>query len=53
MDSQNEITTPEQYRKAWLKWQSTNPEDVPSLSDDDIIIAWETDWKIASGEIEL
>jgi len=49
----NEITTLEQNRKAWLKWQATNPEDVPSLPDDDILIAWETDWKIASGEIEL
>jgi len=53
MESPNEITTPEQYRKAWLKWQSTNDEDVPSLSDDGIILAWETDWKIATGEIEL
>jgi len=49
----NEITTLEQYRKAWLKWQETNPEDEATLSDDDILLAWETDWKIASGEIEL
>ena len=48
----NESTTLEQNRKAWLKWQSTDPEDVPSLLDDEIILAWETDWKIASGEIE-
>jgi hypothetical protein len=49
----NETTSLEQNRKAWLKWQSTNPEDVPTLSDDDILLAWETDWKIATGEIKL
>ena len=48
----NETASLEQNRKAWLKWQSTNDEDVPSLSDDDIILAWETDWKIATGEID-
>ena len=48
----NEITTLEQNRKAWLKWQATSPEDVANLLDDEIILAWETDWKIASGEIE-
>ena len=53
MESPNEITTPEQYRKAWLKWQETNPEDVPSLSDDEIILAWDADIQIESGEIEL
>ena len=49
----NEITTLEQYRKAWLKWQETNSEDGATLSDDEILLAWEADWKIASGEIEL
>jgi hypothetical protein len=53
MDSPNDTTTLERNRRAWLKWQETDKEDVPSLSDDDIILAWETDWKIASGEIEL
>ena len=48
----NEIATLGQNRKAWLKWQTASPEDVASLSDDEIILAWETDWKIASGEIE-
>ena len=48
----NESTTLEQNRKAWLKWQAASPEDAASLSDDEIILAWETDWKIASGEIE-
>jgi hypothetical protein len=49
----NDTTTIEQYRKAWLKWQETSSEDVPTLSDDEIILAWETDWKIATGEIEI
>ena len=52
MELSNEPTL-EQSRKAWLKWESINNEDVPSLSDDEILLAWETDWKIASGEIEL